>query len=171
MSDSDKRLTDWLWRPDEEGRPPRVYFLADAARDERIYALVQSSWLDSTCLYDGDLPLEFRRTAPYLAELEPRNEETREILDLGWGNAWGVFLHADAEMEELKAHFRTLLTVRDEQGKMFFFRFYDPRVLRAYLPTCTREELKTVFGPVDAFLLEGDEPGKRLTFRIPEDED
>lgn len=160
-------LADWLWRPDEAGDVPRVFFLADAARDERIYPLVQGSWLDSLCLYDGDLPRDFLRAAPYLIQLGRNTEETREILDLGWGHAWGVFLHAEAELAELKAHFRNLLTVRDEQGKTLFFRFYDPRVLRTYLPTCTREELEEVFGPVRVFLMEGDEPGKRLTFRLP----
>lgn len=167
MSTPRRSLAEWLWQPGQDGTRPRVFFLADAARDERIYPLLQSSWIDAACLYDGDLPLEFRRVAPYLAKLEPGTEETREILELGWGDAWGVFLHADAELKELKAHFRTLLTVQDEHDKTFFFRFYDPRVLRTYLPTCTRDELERVFGPVEAFLLEGDEPRKRLIFRLP----
>lgn len=169
MSPPRRSLSDWLWPLDEDGKRPRVFFLADAARDERIFPLLQSSWLDSVCLYDGELPLEFRRSAPHLAELERETEESREILELGWGNAWGVFLRARVGLDELKAHFRTLLTVRDEKGKALFFRFYDPRVLSTYLPTCTREELEQVFGPVEAFLMEGDEPGKRLTFRLPED--
>jgi hypothetical protein len=28
------------------------------------------------------------------------------------------------------------------------FRYYDPRVLRVYLPSCRPSELETVFGPV-----------------------
>lgn len=169
MTSPRRSLADWLWQADDVETPPRVFFLADAARDERIYPLLQSSWLASVCLYDGDLPLEFRRNAPHLAELERNSEESREILELGWGHAWGVFLRTDASLDELKAHFRTLLTVQDEKGTTFFFRFYDPRVLRTYLPTCTRKELAQVFGPVDAFLMEGDEPGKRLTFRLPQE--
>lgn len=34
------------------------------------------------------------------------------------------------------------------------FRFYDPRVLRLYLPTCTSTELEQVFGPVGTFFTE-----------------
>lgn len=34
------------------------------------------------------------------------------------------------------------------------FRFYDPRVLRLYLPSCTTEELDRVFGSVERFILE-----------------
>lgn len=162
----DVSLADWLWRA-EPGKPaPRVWFLADAARDERIYPLLQSSWLDFAGLYDGDLPLEFRRAAPYLVELERGAEETHEILELGWGDAWGVFFHAAAGLAELKEHFRQFLVARDERGRQMFFRFYDPRVLRTYLPTCTRSELERFFGPVETFLMEGETPEKRLVFRL-----
>ena len=42
------------------------------------------------------------------------------------------------------------------------FRYYDPRVLRAFLPTCTRDELRTVFGGIECFWIEGEEPGVML---------
>jgi len=45
------------------------------------------------------------------------------------------------------------------------FRYYDPRVLRAYLPTCSPAELNTFFGPVTAFITEGENPGEILEFR------
>jgi hypothetical protein len=37
---------------------------------------------------------------------------------------------------------------------MLAFRYYDPRVLNAYLPTCTPQELKAVFGPLQAVIAE-----------------
>jgi hypothetical protein len=37
------------------------------------------------------------------------------------------------------------------------FRYYDPRVLRSYLPTCTPEELAQVFGPIHSFVMESAE--------------
>ena len=42
-------------------------------------------------------------------------------------------------------------------GERVYFRFYDPRVLRVYLPTCSSSELKGVFGPVGRFVVEGPE--------------
>jgi hypothetical protein len=42
------------------------------------------------------------------------------------------------------------------------FRYYDPRVLRVYLPTCTSDELKTVYGPVQQYFAETD-TGEGLT--------
>jgi len=53
------------------------------------------------------------------------------------------------------SHLRRFLTVRTEKGKKLLFRFYDPRVLRLYLPTCTSTELNTFFGPVERFVCEG----------------
>lgn len=57
----------------------------------------------------------------------------------------------------LRRHFRRFLRVTDEQGQPLMFRYYDPRVLRVYLPTCTAEELALVFGPVSAYLIEDGE--------------
>jgi hypothetical protein len=44
------------------------------------------------------------------------------------------------------------------------FRYYDPRVLRVYLPTCNAEELATVFGPIETFWTEGSDPATLLEF-------
>ena len=41
-------------------------------------------------------------------------------------------------------------------GTPLYFRYYDPRVLRIFLPTCSAAQLKQMFGPVDAFLAESD---------------
>ena len=56
--------------------------------------------------------------------------------------------------------------MRDESGHPMFFRFYDPRVLRTYLPTCTVAELRLIFGPVEAFLLEGEEDDELLELSL-----
>jgi hypothetical protein len=54
--------------------------------------------------------------------------------------------------------------VKLPDGKQVYFRFYDPRVLRVYLPTCTVEEMRTFFGPIKCFLTEGDKPEAALRF-------
>ena len=46
------------------------------------------------------------------------------------------------------------------------FRYYDPRVLRVYLPTCNFDELQTVFGPVMHFIQEGEVPTELLRFQL-----
>src|ERR1035438_6111751 len=90
-----------------------------------------------------------------------RSEITEWILSKGWGNHWGIFAIADADLQVMRQHLRRFLTVYDEKGKPLLFRFYDPRVMRVYLPTCNAEELGAIFGPVASYVLE-DESSKTL---------
>ena len=46
------------------------------------------------------------------------------------------------------------------------FRYYDPRVLRVYLPASVTAELRTVFGPIDCFWMESESPEYMLDFRL-----
>jgi hypothetical protein len=65
----------------------------------------------------------------------------------------------------MRRHFRSLLTVHDETGKPMIFRFYDPRVMQNYLPTCNSGELETFFGKVDVYFAE-DGDRSLSSFRI-----
>jgi hypothetical protein len=87
------------------------------------------------------------------------------ILSKGWGNHWGIFAITEADLLATRQHFRRLLTVYDEKGKPLLFRFYDPRVLRVFLPTCNPQELTTIFGPVIGYVAEDERPSGILSFR------
>lgn len=80
------------------------------------------------------------------------------------GRQLGIFLRPHARIESLRRYLRELLIVKDERGKRLIFRYYDPRVLRVYLPTCFTQELQTVFGPIDRFLVEGEDPAALIRF-------
>jgi hypothetical protein len=116
-----------------------------------------NSYFTCSCLYSGDLPYELESAAPHLVQLEFEDKYTRALIEKSWGRSWGVFLKCDARMERLRRHLRTLLLVKDWSGKQLMFRYYDPRVLRVYLPTCVQDELKTVYGPIRSFWTEGEE--------------
>ena len=148
------RLRDILWPPDRNGASGDIFALLDCARDPRIYPLIKRQMINYSCLFAGDLPQELAEAAPYLVALSPHSHLTEALLTLGWGHSWGVFLESSAILQDLRRHFRRFLEVCDEQGKRLLFRYYDPRVLRIYLPTCNEEELRFVFGPVDRFVLE-----------------
>lgn len=143
-----------LWQLVEGRAPLKVYALVDAARSELIYPKIMGAKVESVCLHRGKMAEELAWVAPYLVELQRKDSFTERLLDSGWGKSRYVFVRSSATLNELKRHFRTFLTVYDEEGKSYFFRFYDPRVLRVYLPTCNGEEIKTVFGPVESFMLE-----------------
>ncbi len=125
-----------------------VYMVLDGARDRRIYSDLMNSHLIYSCLYSGDLAYEIEVAAPHLVQLEYEDKSTRSLIQRAWGNSWGIYLKSDARMERLRRHLRTFLTVKSWRGEKLLFRYYDPRIWRVYLPTCTTSELQTVFGPV-----------------------
>jgi len=118
------------------------------------------------CLYRGRLQPDMAEVAPYLVRLEPETPFTDWVLEQGWGNHWGIFVVSAAELLELRQHFRRFLIVHDPTGKPLYFRYYDPRVLRSYLPTCNGEELAALFGPVRCYMAEGEKPELLLRFEL-----
>lgn len=158
------RLKEVLW-PAELDTRSELYAVLDGARDEQVYAFVQACYLDKSCLYAGDLPKELLATAPWLVRLERDNNWTDRILSHAWSHSWGVFVRTQTSAKELRTHFRRFLRVRDMAGRNLIFRYYDPRVLRVYLPTCTQSELRTFFGPVERFFVE-DRDASLLEFSL-----
>lgn len=149
-------LSTELWPQRLKHDAPKVYALLDGARDPRIESIVRASDAEFTCLYAGELSPDLSAAAPYLLHLEPGQPYTLNLLEEGWEQSWGVYVVAAAHVtfKELRRHFRTLLRATDPQGNVLVFRFYDPRVLRVYLPTCTAEERAAFFGPVSTFVAE-----------------
>lgn len=149
-----------LW---PKGRTRDTWMIVDAARDRRIFGmLLDCFYSDHTCLFGGTLPPELEVAAPYLIRLEHGGAKTQRFVSQAWGNEWGVFLKCSTGFDELRRHLRELLVVRHPNGNSVLFRYYDPRVLRVYLPTCTPEELRTVFGGIECFWIDDEEPGMML---------
>lgn len=147
-----RAIEELLW---PNGFSRDVWMIVDCARDQqRIFRFLLGSHLEYSCLYSGYLAPALEMAAPYLLQLEHDNQETRRLIELSWGNSWGVFLKSGTSLNKLRRHLREFLMVRDPQGRRMAFRYYDPRVLRPYLPTCNAEELRTVFGPVECFWTE-----------------
>ena len=142
----------------------KLYALLDAARTPRIIELLAESGERFQSLYEGEKGRELAAVAPYLAELPDDSFLFSQLVREGWGQSWGVFIRTDCDFSELRKHFRHFLLVKLEDGPDVYFRFYDPRVLRTYLPTCTIGETKQFFGPVFSYLMESKDSGALLRF-------
>jgi hypothetical protein len=148
----------------------QVFAVLDGASVPGLLGQLHKHKPQSVCLYRGELKPDMQQMAPYLVQLEPGSEFTQWVLQNGWGKHWGVFATTGGDLFTMRQHFRKFLRVYDEKAKPMLFRYYDPRVLRTYLPTCNPGELADFFGPVKAFVMEGDDPARILqfTFRSPE---
>jgi Domain of unknown function (DUF4123) len=154
-----------LWPPDAWSFM-KTWAILDAARDERIYRAVDRSYQEKCCLFAGKISRQLREVAPYLIRFDKGDDLSDFVIENGWGNAWGIFFSSQASMETLRKHFRRFLRVTDESGRRLLFRYYDPRVLSIYLPTCNHEELTTIFGPIERFVVEAEEGAEAVGYRF-----
>lgn len=141
-----------------------VFVLLDAARHADVFTALEEHSGERCCLYK-DASKKLERSAPHLARLEQDSPLLETFLKRGWGESWGVLAVSEASIEVLRNHFRRFLMAQTEDGKQVYFRYYDPRVFRLYLPTCTPEEADYVFGPVSSYLMEEDGGGALLSFQ------
>ncbi|HET6229876.1 MAG TPA: DUF4123 domain-containing protein [Longimicrobiaceae bacterium] len=103
-------------------------------------------------LYRGEPEELYWAIAPYLVLLDQAGLAwiTKHALD---DEAWGMFIVADISFVDLRRHLRGFLRVLAPGGETLYFRFYDPRVLPAFLASCTRDEITRFYGPINDFVI------------------
>ncbi|WP_018652932.1 DUF4123 domain-containing protein, partial [Actinobacillus capsulatus] len=114
-------------------------------------------------LYKGELRDKMDNNAPYLAQLTVTDYETSPFVQLlftqaeqPWLGAWddnpAIFIRSRQSFEAVSYHLRKFIHLYSEQNeKWYFFRFYDPIILVAYLRYIARSpaKLASFFGVRD----------------------
>ena len=143
-----------------------VFAILDGASVPDLLDRLYEDQPEFVCLYRGELEPDMAEVAPYLVKLDPESVFTDWVLTKGWGKHWGLFALTEADLKTTRRHFRTFLMVKDSEGSQMYFRYYDPRVLRVYLPTCNAEELELVFGPLTRYVCEAEDPMVVTSLRV-----
>ncbi len=146
------------------------YAVIDAAatsRDDCIYNRLSHPDIRKQILFTGEHAVSADHIAPYLIQLDDQADLVNWLMEIGWGNGWGIFLTSREKPEIVLAHARRFFQVRAENGRDIFFRYYDPVILRDFLPLLDTRESLSFFGPVASFIVE-DENGHPLVFDKPE---
>lgn len=135
-----------------------LYALVDAARDRRIGALLRACSDPHASLFDGEKGQRLADVAPYLVELSANSALLEVLVNDGWGDSWGIYLVGLRPFKEVRRRLRRSLMVQDEEtDKRLYFRFYDPRVMRTFWPTCsTRQRSEFVGNEISAMLVESE---------------
>lgn len=131
-----------------------LFCLVDPGTHEMISTLLGAAPEPKESLYDGAADNVLSKFAPYVVQLRPDSALLHALVENGWGRGWVCFFTSEAPLEELGRHFRKFFMVQLEGGNEIYFRFYDPRVLRGFLPAGSAEELAAFFGPVVEWLIE-----------------
>lgn len=141
-----------------------LYAILDAARDIRILALLVHHRAECQSLYEGAEGAKLAQVAPYLVRLGPDSTLLDAVINEGWGHSWGVYFTCAADFHDIRRHLRHFLQVRLPDGEQVYFRFYDPRVMRIFVPTCTADEAAQFFGPIKRYVMEGEDPEELFEF-------
>ena len=144
----------------------RTYMVIDGASVPDLRIKLYDIRPPHYCLFTGDLEPDMEEVAPYLVRLYPKTPFTEWVLAECWGKHWGIFAQTRHPIEEMRKHFRELVAVYDEKGNPMDFRFYDPRVLQKFLPTSNGEDIKSIFGTVDAYFAEAEDGENLVCFQI-----
>jgi hypothetical protein len=166
MPRNPEKIIHQIWQGIEADPLLQLYAILDAARDTRIYSRLAELEAEVASLFRGEQAQELAAVAPYLVPLYRDDAFTHWLFTYGWGNSWGVFVESPVGLADLRRHFQGFIMVYDEDGKPLYFRYYDPRVFRVYLPTCSEAELKTVFGPVSSYYVEGEKPDSLMHYAL-----
>lgn len=146
-------------------QPEPLYAVLDAARDPKIHDLLLTSGAEYCSLYQGKLAAALEHVAPYLVYLPPRSPLLQQIVAQGWSKAWGIFLTCNQPLDAVRHQLRrSLMVTLEENQENVYFRFYDPRVLRIFLPITDPKQLAEFGGPISSFLMEDEKPEILLRF-------
>lgn len=145
----------------------RLHAVLDAARDDRVLEMLRESVDPHRSLYEGIKGEAMADVAPHLVSFRRDSGLLSRLIEEGWGRSWGIFLVSRLPFKNVRRHFRRFLIVEeDDSFARMYFRFYDPRVLREFMPMATVRQKDELFDGVEAYLCEG-ERGEVHCFEAP----
>lgn len=138
-----------------QAEPAPLFAVLDAARTPRVQEVLHESVEEYQSLFEGMKGEALALQAPYLVRVPRGSRLAEQLVQEGWGHAWGVYLTCQRPFDEVRRQLRRILVVaNDRTGDRMFFRFHDPQMLRLFLPTCSLRQREQMFGEIDAFLVE-----------------
>jgi hypothetical protein len=140
------------------------YVILDAARIGDRMDEAKTLNTRNISLYQNKDELSIQSVAPFIFKYESVSDFASWLSKEGWGNAWGIFIVARADMNQIHYHLSGFNRVKKDDGTQMYFRYYDPRVLRIFLRNYNTNQLATFFGLIDRFICEDEDPATALVF-------
>lgn len=119
---------------DPELAPLQAYLLLDASCSPDIAICAEAFPESARCLFDGQALDDMGDVGPWLIELRRFGDAWDWFVEDGYGQNWGVVIHARVPMARLKTHLKKFLKVETEDGEAYFFKFYRPEHFNTYIP-------------------------------------
>lgn len=149
-------------RDPDQPAPLRAYALIDASQDPMIAVMLEAFDSPARCLFDGDVGEDLGEVAPWLVELTRFDDAWDWFVDKGYGKNWGILLHSRLELPRLKTQLKRFLKITDEKGESFFFKYYRPKHLNAYLPVFDDVQTASFLKGIETVYAESDKDANKL---------
>lgn len=117
----------------------RSYAVIDAALVPNLPELLEASGLPHRCLYRIETQPELAHSAPWLVALTQDCRFLRGIFTAGdrpdqlWNSHAVMLLASDSDLDALHRLLRRFTRVQDSEGRWYYWRFWEPRALLAFL--------------------------------------
>ncbi len=130
----------------------KVYAILDAGKVTHLLDYIEDSDCAYECLFQGDTAQEMRDVAPYIVELNPREDFTRDVFSVSgmprdiWGKEAGIFIRSRLGIFDLRKHFRRFTRIQVKADKRWvYFRFWEPTMIPYFLRGTDKENLEAFF--------------------------
>jgi Domain of unknown function (DUF4123) len=149
-------------RDPDQPPPLRAYALIDAAQDPGIAITLEAFDSPARCLFDGDVGEDLGQVGPWLVELTRFDDAWDWFVEEGYGKNWGILIHSRLELPRLKTQLKRFLKITDDEGKTFFFKYYRPKHLNAYLPVFDAVQMESFMRGIELIFAEDDKDENKL---------
>jgi hypothetical protein len=150
-------LREYLWE-EADSKDCFLYAIFDSARNDEIFRFLATDEVRYKSLFEGTMDIKSFGVSGFLIECKKKSVIYNWLTSDAWGDNSMIFFTSKADLNDLLTHFQKFNRVFVEGDDVVLFRYYDPRVLRIFLPSCTMHEIDLFFGEVDSFYTEGDDP-------------
>lgn len=136
----------------------KLYGIVDSARNDEVFRYLVTGDVRYKSLFEDTMDVQSYGVSGFFVECKKESPLFQWLTTDAWGDNTCIFFTSKASFDELFGHFQKFNRVYLEGDDIVLFRYYDPRVLRTYLPTCNRNEIEAFFGKIESFFTESDEP-------------
>ena len=117
-------------------------------------------------IFNEEFDIELKNVGPFIFKYSADSLFGKWIMDECIEKDFGILLVCDTDIIEIANHFRQFIRITTPDYILSYFRFYDPRVLRIFLPTCDAGQLREFFGPVTYYFCADDDPAFFLVYSL-----
>jgi Domain of unknown function (DUF4123) len=150
-----KTVAGFLWDL-ADNKMGNLYAIVDSAKNEEVFKYLLTDNVTYRSLFEGKMDIKLFGVSGFLIECKKDSKLFNWLTTEAWGTSCSIFFISKAPFDEVFSHFQKFIRVYLEDDDVVYFRYYDPRVLRIYLPTCNSKEISTFFGEIKSFFVESE---------------